>query len=83
MEVKDGDRYPNGWGDLTYHTEDHLNREKYKGNVGLTIYDTVISSEAGYTVFEPGFFSRGFEAVLMVFFAKSVAHFINDVLKKL
>jgi len=33
VEVKDGDRYPNGWGDLTYHTEDHLNREKYKGNM--------------------------------------------------
>jgi len=33
VEVKDGDRYPNGWGTLTYNKEDHLNREYYEGTM--------------------------------------------------
>jgi len=32
-EIKDGDRYPNGWGVLNYNPEDHLNRDEYKGNM--------------------------------------------------
>jgi len=31
--IKDGDRYPNGWGVLEYNPEDHLNRDEYKGEM--------------------------------------------------
>jgi len=31
--IKDGDRYPHGWGTLKYKKEDHLNRDKYTGNM--------------------------------------------------
>ena len=45
------DTYPNGWGILTYSEEDHLNRDKYDGNMLYGVmqgYGTLFWKDGSY-----------------------------------
>jgi len=50
-EVLGLDTFPNGWGILTYSEEDHLNRDKYDGNMVYGVmqgYGTLIWKDGSY-----------------------------------